>query len=124
EALSDEQKQIGSEIQGMEGLQGAAKDARAQALQARKDAMDQNLVHLQEQLEKLANEARGDAKDAARKLDEAAGSITDKRMREKVRYTRNTLRGQPSEYARAMESDIQSNLDALKNKIGDAEAAF
>src|SRR3954451_20453866 len=86
--LSDEQKQIASEIQGMEGLQGQAKDGKAQGLQTRKDAMDQKLGQLQDQLEKLANDARGTAKDAARKLDEAAGSITDKRMREKVRYTK------------------------------------
>jgi hypothetical protein len=124
EALSDEQKQIASEIQGMEGMQGQAKDAKAQGLQTRKDAMDQKLGQLQDQLEKLANDARGTAKDAARKLDEAAGSITDKRMREKVRYTKNTLRGQPSDYAKAMEADIQSNLDGLKSKIGDAQAAF
>ncbi|MGC4083940.1 MAG: hypothetical protein QM736_17985 [Vicinamibacterales bacterium] len=76
EALSDEQKQIASEVQGMEGMSGATKDAKAQSLQARKDAMDQKLGQLQDQLEKLANDARGNAKDAARKLDEAAGSIT------------------------------------------------
>ncbi len=86
--------------------------------------MDQQVAGLQDQLEKLANDARGDAKDAARKLDEAAGSITDKRVREKIRYTKNTLQGQASEYARAMEQDIQSNLEGLQNKIGEAQAAF
>jgi len=124
ESLADQQKQVASEVQGMEGTSGAAKDAKAQSLQARKDAMDQQLGQLQDQLEKLANDARGNARDAARKLDEAAGSITDKRMREKVRYTKNTLRGQASEYAKAMESDIQSNLEGLKGKIGEAQAAF
>jgi hypothetical protein len=124
QSLSDEQRQIASDVQGLEGAQGAAREQKAQALQQRKDAMDQKLGDLQDQLEKLANDARANTRDAARKLDEAAGSITDKRMREKVRYTKNTLRGQPSEYARAMEADIQANLDALKNKIGEAQAAF
>ena len=123
--LADEQKQIANDVQGLEGQQGPSRDARTQALQARKDAMDQKLGQLQDSLEKLANDARGSSKDAARKLDEAAGSITDKRLREKVRYTRNTLRSnQPGDYAKAMEADIQSNLEALKNKIGDAQSAF
>src|SRR5205823_10481103 len=61
---------------------------------------------------------------AARKGDEAAGSSTDKRLREKIRYTKNTLQGQGSEYARAMEADIQSNLEALADKVKGAQAAF
>ena len=58
--------------------------------------MDGKVGQLQDQLEKLANSARGEQKDAARKLDEAAGSITDKRLREKIRYTKSTLQGQPN----------------------------
>ena len=54
----------------------------------RKDAMDKNVADLQNELEKLANSMRRDEKDAARKLDEAAGSIRDKRIREMIRYSR------------------------------------
>ena len=55
--------------------------------------MDAKVADLQQQLEKLANEMRRDEKDAARKLDEAAGSIRDKRIREKIRYTKSALQG-------------------------------
>ena len=84
--------------------------------------MDKEVADLQNQLEKIANEARRDDRDAARKLDEAAGSITDKRIREKIRYTRNTLQGNSNEYARAMEGDIGANLEGLQKKIADAAA--
>jgi hypothetical protein len=122
--LVNEQKEISSEVSQLDGMQGAGRQSKAQSLAQRKDGMDQKVASLQDQLEKLANGARRDAKDAARKLDEAAGGITDKRVREKIRYTKNTLQGQASEYARAMESDIQANLEALRNKIGEAQKAF
>src|SRR5437762_1847654 len=122
--LANEQKDISNEVAGLDQQQGAARQGKAQALAQRKDAMDQKVAGLQDSLEKLANEARSTAKDAARKLDEAAGSITDKRVREKIRYTKNTLQGQGSEYARAMEADIQSNLEALADKVKGAQAAF
>src|SRR5215470_11562093 len=97
---------------------------KAQNLADRKDAMDKKVGDLQKDLEALANDTRRDQKDAARKLDEAAGSIRDKRVREKIRYSRSQLGGSPSDYAKAMEDDISSNLDALQRKIGEAEASL
>src|SRR5713101_7131906 len=85
--------------------------------------MDQKVADLQAQLEKLANQFRRDEKDAARKLDEAAGSIRDKRIREKIRYTQRALQqgaGSQQQYARGMEDDIGANLDALQRKIAEA----
>jgi hypothetical protein len=120
--LAGEQKDVASQVQGLDQA-GAGRQVRAKALAERKDAMDQKVGDLQQQLEKLANDMRGTEKDAARKLDEAAGSIRDKRLREKIRYSRNTLTAS-SEYARGMEDDIGSNLDALQKKIGDAASAM
>jgi hypothetical protein len=85
--------------------------------------MDAKVADLQQQLEKIANEMRRDEKDAARKLDEAAGSIRDKRIREKIRYTKGALQGAGSQYARGMEEDIALNLQNLQKKIDDAAGA-
>src|SRR6185295_7841526 len=74
----------------------------------------------------LANQMRANEKDAARKLDEAAGSIRDKRIREKIRYTQRVIQqggGQQQQYARGMEDDIGANLDALQRRVADAAAA-
>ena len=65
--------------------------ARAGQLAERKDEMESQVTDLQRQIEGIANEARRDDRQAARQLDEAAGSISDNRVREKIRYTRNTL---------------------------------
>ena len=103
---------------------GDGRQARAQQLAQRKDAMDAKVADLQQQLEKLANETRRDEKDASRKLDEAAGSIRDKKIREMIRYSKATLQGAGSQYARGMEDTIGTNLEALQKKIADAAGAM
>ncbi len=124
EALANEQKEVTSDVNALDSAEaGASRQAKAQALGQRKDAMDAKVADLQQQLEKIANEMRRDEKDAARKLDDAAGSIRDKRIREKIRYTKGALQGAGSQYARGMEDDIAANLDALQKKIGDAAGA-
>jgi hypothetical protein len=122
EQLASEQKEVASDVNGLDEA-GAARQARAQALGQRKEAMDAKVADLQQQLEKIANEMRRDEKEAARKLDEAAGSIRDKRIREKIRYTKGALQGAGSQYAKGMEDDISANLDALQKKIADAASA-
>jgi hypothetical protein len=123
--LAQEQKEVASEVNGLDQSQTGA-SGKAQALAQRKEGMDAKVADLQSQLEKLANQMRRDEKDAARKLDEAAGSIRDKRIREKIRYTQRVLQqgaaGQ-QQYARGMEDDIGANLDALQRKIGEAAGA-
>jgi hypothetical protein len=123
EELANEQKEVASDVNSLEQEQaGAGRQAKAQALGQRKEAMDAKVADLQQQLEKLANQMRRDEKDAARKLDEAAGSIRDKRIREKIRYTKGALQGTGAQ-ARGMEETIGSDLDALQKKIDDAAGA-
>jgi len=127
EALAQEQKEVASDVNSLDQAQpGPGRDAKTQALGQRKEAMDQKVADLQSQLEKLANQMRANEKDAARKLDEAAGSIRDKRIREKIRYTQRALQmgaGSQQQYARGMEDDLSANLDALQRRIADAASA-
>ena len=124
EELAREARDVESEVKGLESQTGAAHQSRAQAIGQRKDIMDAKVGDLQDQLEKLANNARSGDKPVARKLDEAAGSITDKRIREMIRYTKNQLSGSPSEYAKGIETQIGANLEGLQKKIAEAAAAF
>src|SRR5262249_17402832 len=121
--LAAEQKQTQADVNSLDQA-GAGRAEKAQQLAQRKDAMDAKVADLQKQLEELANQMRRDERDAARKLDEAAGSIRDKRIREMLRYSRNTLNGAASQYARGMEESLTNNLDALSKKIADASAAM
>jgi hypothetical protein len=121
--LAQEQKQVQADVNSLDQA-GAGRAEKAQQLAQRKDAMDAKVADLQKQLEELANQMRRDEREAARKLDEAAGSIRDNRIREKLRYSRNTLNGAASQYARGMEESLSNNLDALSKKIQDAGAAM
>ena len=122
--LAKEQKEVQSDVAGLEGQAGAGRQQRAQQLGQRKDQMDAKVGELQKDLEKLANDTRRDEKDASRKLDEAANSIRDRKVREKIRYSKSTLQGAGSEAARGMEDDISANLDSLAQKIGEAAGAM
>jgi hypothetical protein len=123
EELAKEQKEVASDVNSLDQA-GDGRQARAQQLAQRKDAMDAKVADLQQQLERLANETRRDEKDASRRLDEAAGSIRDKKIREMIRYSKATLQGSGSQYARGMEETIGTNLDALQKKIADASSAM
>jgi hypothetical protein len=120
EELAKEQKEVASDVNSLDQA-GDGRQAKAQQLAQRKDAMDAKVADLQQQLEKLANETRRDEKDASRRLDEAAGSIRDKKIREMIRYSKATLQGTG---ARGMEETIGTNLDALQKKIADAASAM
>src|SRR5438094_815950 len=137
EALASEQRDIAKDVNGLDqGAEGspqngqnaqgsqAGRQEKTQQLGQRKDAMDKNVADLQNELEKLANSMRRDEKDAARKLDEAAGSIRDKRIREMIRYSRSALNGSPNQYAPAMEESISNNLEALSRKINEAAGSM
>src|SRR5207248_11277126 len=103
---------------------GGGRDARAQQLGARKDAMEAKLAGLEQQLQQLADETHAHERDASRKLQEAAGSIRDNKIKEKIRYTKGMIQGQATDYARSFEQNIGDNLDALRNKIGQAAEAM
>jgi len=121
--LAQEQKQTQADVNNLDQA-GANRAEKAQAIGQRKDAMDAKIADLQKQLEAIANDMRRDEKDAARKLDEAAGSIRDKRIREMMRYTRQALNSSGNQYARGMEESLSNNLDALSKKIADAQGAM
>jgi hypothetical protein len=123
EELAGEQKEIASEVNNLDQA-GAGRAAKAQSLAQRKDAMDAKVADLQKQLEELANQMRRDEHDASRKLDEAANSIRDKKIREMLKYSKNTLSNGGSQYARGMEETLGTNLDALAKKVGEAGAAM
>ena len=92
--LAAEQRAMASDVAGIEQQAGPNRQNKVQSLSERKDAMESKVADLQSQLEKLANDSRRDDRGAARKLDEAAGSIIDKRIREKIRYTQERAPGQ------------------------------
>jgi len=121
QALANEEKDVQSEVQALQQPGGSQGD-RAARLAQRKDAMASRVGDLEQQLQKLADQTRGDQRDASRKLQEAAGGIHDNKVKEKINYSKGVL-SRP-EYAKAFEQEIGANLDELQSKVGQAAAAM
>ena len=117
--LAKEQKEISSDVSSLDQA-GAGRQAKAQKLGERKDAMEAKVAGLEKELQQLADNTRGTERDASRKLQEAAGSIRDNKVKEKIRYSKGLVQRDSSEYTKSLEASIGSNLDTLKNKIGEA----
>src|SRR3954454_1445474 len=123
EALAKEQQDIQKDVNNLDTA-GNARGDKVQQLSGRKQALAGRVDQLEKQLDRSAGAMFKDERDASRKLTEAANGIRDKRIEDKIRYSDQMLRagGQPSDVS-AFERDIQSNLDDLRQKVGEAASA-
>src|SRR4029077_2527323 len=72
EERANEQKEVAADVNALDEA-GAGRQAKAQALGQRKDAMDAKVADLQQQLEKIANEMRREERGGAGRWGAARG---------------------------------------------------
>ena len=124
QALREAQDKIAAEAEQELGAPAEARGGgRMGRLLERKDALEGQVGDLEAQLDRMAREARGGKKDAARKLQEAAESIRDSKLKEKIRYSKGVLRAGAAEQGRQIESAIRSDLQALQGRLTEAARA-
>jgi len=127
EQMRQDQEKIASESRQAAGgapSGGAASgEERLQRLLDRKDALAGQVGALESQLDRLAGDARATSKDAARKLQEAADGIRDRKLKDKIRYSKGVTRSGSAEQSRELESEIGSDLSNLQRKLAEAAAA-
>ncbi|NNG16939.1 MAG: DUF4175 family protein, partial [Gemmatimonadales bacterium] len=113
-------------IQELERLDPADPDARARLQQMvdQKGAMAEEVGELERQLDQAARDSRRDQTEASRRLTEAAGSIRDNQLKEKLLYSRGVIQGRSQDYARNFEDQIRTDLEELRDKIDDAAGAL
>lgn len=124
EELARQQREIEA---GMNNLNNAGADRAEQArrLIERKEQQLAGVENLERQLDRMASEARTEQREASRELQEAAGSIRDNQLKEKIRFSRAlTQPGANPDYTREMERDIGANLDDLRQRIAEAGDAL
>src|SRR4029079_2976222 len=93
---------------------------KSQQVIERKNTLDQKIGELEKQIDRTAMDLGKDEKETSRKMADAAGSIRDNRLRDRVRYSASMVRaGVPWNDAQALENSIGSGLDTLKKKIGE-----
>jgi hypothetical protein len=105
---------------------GSAERAQqARQLGDKKDALESKLGELESSLDRAARDASSDEKAASHKLSDAAGSVRDNRLKDKVRYSKSLVgRGRSQDDINAMEGDIASGIDDVRRKLDEAQAAL
>jgi hypothetical protein len=103
-----------------EGAEGGASGERLQRIFERKDELSEEVQNLESQLDRMARESRSEQKEASRKIQEAANSIRDSKLKEKIRYSKGVVQGRSPEYAENFEKLIGEDVENLRQKIEDA----
>jgi hypothetical protein len=124
EEIAKEQKDIADEVRG---LPSAAQRDRAQVQQLldRKGQLEQQVTDLEKQIDRAAANMRRDERDASRRMSEAADGLRDNRVRDKIRYSGALVRsGMSPADTENFEREIGSNLQSLRDKLGEAQKAL
>jgi len=94
------------------------------AVQQAKERMGSDVGRLEADLDQMARESMRDQPEASRRLQEAAGTIRDDQIREKILYSRGVVQQRSKEYARNFEEHIAGTLRQLEERLENAEAAI
>jgi hypothetical protein len=90
----------------------------------RKDELAEEVANLESQLDRMAREGRSEQKEASRKIQDAANSIRDSKLKEKIRYSKGVVQGRSPEYAQNFEQLIGEDVENLRQKLEDAAGSI
>ena len=111
----------------MKAVTGASGESHAERLRQlgdKKDALQRDVEQLESSADRLTREGRREQPAAAGKMGEAADAIREQRVRDKIAFSKNTMRGSSAEYANAMEGQITENLGDVAARMRAAAGAL
>ena len=121
--LADQQREMQGEVAEFPGLPDEDRAAALRGMLEQKTAMEEEVADLERSIDSTSAEFRRDERDASRELQEAAASIRDNKLKEKIRYSRGLVRSRPGETANAFESEIGGDIEELAEMLEEAAAA-
>ena len=126
--LVDQQERMTQNVErlGQGGGRGRGGQRSLEAMRRiieQKDELAGEVSDLEADLDQLARDWRREQRDAARALAEAANSIRDNRLADKIRYSKGVVQQRTPEYARNFEEQIGADLEELRQLIEDAAGA-
>jgi len=126
QSLVQEQREIREEVRDLSGATGTQRQERVARLDERKDRMVQQVEALREQLLRMSAEAQREGdRDAAQALAGAADEIEERKLREKIAYSKGVVRQRLQEgFATTFEAEIAMDLDELESQIAAAGEAL
>ena len=125
--LARQQREVREQVRTLpEQEDGAERARRIRDVQERKTAMGEEVADLERQLDRMAADAvRDGQREAAREATEAAEWIRERKLKEKLSFSRGVIEQRGvEEYARRFEAEIGMDLDGLEERIGEAGEAI
>ena len=111
----------------MEAMRRAGRPSADQIGRIRdvKESMAERTEEVLQKLDQAAAQARRDGRTGANELEEAAETIRDTQLRERLRYSRGLV-GRPdqAEYAEAFENQTSQAIQSLQNRLEEAAEAI
>ena len=106
------------------GGRGGESSEQVSRILGEKDELEREVGELESQIDRVARQARGAEKDAARSLSEAAESIRENQLKEKIRYSKGVVRGRSPEYAQRFEEEIGGDIEEMQERLGEAKRSL
>jgi len=126
EEIARRQQEVGSDARELAEVPNSGeRREQAQRVNEEKSDLEARLNALEQQLDEAARDASSTETAASRKMAEAAGSIRDNRLGDKLRYSQNLVnRGSPPEWVNAAENDIAGGIEEMRERLREAADAI
>ena len=124
QALEQRQRAIAEGVKAMNDASPAQRGERLRQLDAQKDALQKDVESLEANADRLAREGRREQPAAAAKVGEAADAVREQRVRDKIAFSKNVMRGSSADYANGLEGQIAENLGDVAGKLRAATSAL
>ena len=122
--MQQRQEAIAADVAGLQGATPEEREEQLRRLADRKDALAADVERLEADADRLSRGARRDQPGAAGALAEAAEDIRVSRLRDKVVFSKNVMRGGSTEYAGAFEQQIGEDLERVAERLKTATGAL
>lgn len=121
ERLLERQRDLAGDVE--READGADRDRLAE-IRERKDELAGEVDGLEQELDRMARESRREQPETARALGEAAETIRERRLRDKLLYSKGLPGAQSEEFIRNFEEQITADMERVRDQIETARDAF
>lgn len=122
--LAQQQRDIAERMDRLGSMAGAERDREARSLIERKQEQLDDVADLERQLDRLAAATRTEQRDASRRLQEAANSIRDSQLKDRIRFGQQlAYTNRSDEAVRENERLIGEAIDQVRERLEQANGA-
>ena len=122
--LAREQREVADDMDRLAEAKGQPGSEAGRRLFERKEAMIEEIGDLRREIDRLRSDARADQREASERLDDAARTIEDEKLWDRVRYSRVLIGTEDREYTREFEAETTRIIEELQEELQRASDAI